>query len=124
MCSWTQLQLLILRVGIFWAQNYIVGRWTRGSKFVVCIVTNEQRISLNTIFPPTIMIYFKQNYFLSRNFHVTPLNVKCIDFKCNGLPGIMKGCSMSIQPTSNFIRIDEPFYLCESQPRRLSCLLA
>jgi hypothetical protein len=103
----------------FLTRNNMLGDCIRGPKIVVRIAS-EQRISTNKSFSPT-HVSIGQKKFLGLNFTVLP-HLKCVDF-IFGLPA-MKALNMSIQPSINSVFIGGVPLACESQPRRVSCLLA
>ncbi len=102
----------------FLTRNNLLGKCIRGPKIVVRIA-NEQRISTNKTFSP-IHVSIGQKKFPGLNFTVLP-HLKCVDF-IFGLP-TMKALNMSIQPSNYSVLIDDTPFACESQPRRVSCLL-
>ena len=102
----------------FLKRNNLLGRCIRGPKMVVRIA-NEQRISTTiTLSPTNISICHKK--FIGLSFTALP-HLYCVDF-IFGLPA-MKEFNMSIQPSMNLVLIADIPFLCESQPRRISCLL-
>jgi len=102
----------------FLIRNDLVGKCVRGPKIAVRIA-NEQRISTNKSFSPT-SLFIHQLKFTGLTFTVLP-HLKCVDF-IFGLPAL-KTLQMSIQPSNNSVTINDRSFLCESQPRRISCLL-
>ena len=99
-------------------RNNILGKCIRGPKIVVRIA-NEQRIFTNKTFSP-IHVVIGQKKFPGFKFTVLP-HLKCVDF-IFGLPA-MKELNMSIRPSNNSVVIGDTIFACESQPRRVSCLL-
>ena len=95
-----------------------MGKCSRDPKIVVRIA-NEQRISTSNTFSPT-NVSLGQYKFSGLNFTVLP-HLKCVDF-IFGLPA-MKELNMSIQPLKYLVLIGDMPFPCESQPRRVSCLL-
>ena len=102
----------------FFIRNSLVGKCVRGPKIAVRIA-NEQRISTTKSFSPT-SLFIRQIKFTGLAFNVLP-HLKCVDI-IFGLP-TLKTLQMSIQPSNNFAVIDNRSFPCESQPRRISCLL-
>jgi hypothetical protein len=101
-----------------WIRNGLVDKCVRGQKIAVRIA-HEQRISTNKSFSPT-SLFIHQIKFTCLTFTVLP-HLKCVDF-IFGLPAL-KTLQMSIQPSNNSVVINDRSFPCESQPRRISCLL-
>ncbi len=95
-----------------------MGKCIRGSKIVVRIA-NEQRISTNKTFS-SIHVSICQKKSPGLKFIVLP-HLKCVDFIFGLLA--MKALNMSIQSSNNSVLIGDMPFACESQPRRVSCLL-
>jgi hypothetical protein len=95
-----------------------LGKCIHGQKIVVQIA-NEQRISTTKTSSLT-NVSLVQKKFPSLSFTVLR-HLKCVDFFF-GLPA-MKEFNMSIQPSNDMILIVDIPFLCESQPRRVSCFL-
>ena len=104
---------------IFLTRNNLFGGCIRGSKIVVRIA-NEQMISTNNFFSPIRVSIIGQKKFTRLNFTVLP-HLECVDF-IFGLPA-MKVLNMSFQPSNRSVLIGDIPFACESQPRRVSCLL-
>jgi hypothetical protein len=102
----------------FLTRNILLGIYIRGPKIVVRIA-NEQRISTSKTFSSTHVSIGKKE-FSGLIFTVLP-HLKCVDF-IFGLPA-MKELNMSIQPLKYLVLIGDMPFPCESQPRRVSCLL-
>jgi hypothetical protein len=102
----------------FLTRNGLMGKCVRGPNIAVRIA-NEQCISTNKSFSPT-SLFIHQIKFSSLTFTVLP-HFKCVDFSF-GLPAL-KTLQMSIQPSNNSVVINDRSFPCESQPRRISCLL-
>ena len=90
----------------------------RGPKIAVRIA-NEQRISTNKSFSPT-SFFIHQIKFTGLTFTVLP-HLKFVDFIFGLLA--LKTLQISIQPSNNSVDINDRSFPCESQPRRISCLL-
>ena len=95
-----------------------MGECVRGPKFAGQIA-NEQRISTNKSFLPK-SLFIHQIVFNGLAFIVLP-HLKCVDC-IFGLPDL-KDLQMSSQPSNNLFMINDRSSPCESQPRRVSCLL-
>jgi len=102
----------------FLTRNDLLGTCTRCPKIVVRIA-NKQKISTSKTFSPT-NVSMGQKLFTGLNFTVLP-HLKCIDF-IFGLPTMIE-LNMSIQPSNDLMLIGDTPFQCESQPRRVCCLL-
>jgi hypothetical protein len=99
-------------------RNKLLGKCIRGPKIVVRIA-NEQKTSTTKTFSPSD-VSLGQNKFIGLSFIVLP-RLKCVDF-IFGLPA-MKELNMSIQPSKDMVLVGDLPFVCESQPRRVLCLL-
>jgi hypothetical protein len=95
-----------------------LGKCVRGPK-IIFQIANEQMISTNKSFSP-IRVSIGQKKFTDLNITVLP-HLKYVDF-IFGLPA-MKALNMSIQSSNNSVLFGDMPFACESQPRRVSCLL-
>ena len=102
----------------FRRRNNLLGKCTRGTQIVVQIA-NERMISTSKIFSPA-NVSIGQKLFNGLNFAVLP-HLKCVDF-IFGLPR-MKESNIPIHPSTGLVLIGDIPFPCESQPRRVSCLL-
>jgi len=94
-------------------------KYTGGLK-IVARIANENRIFTSKKFSPT-NISVGPKKIVGLNFTVLP-HLKCVDF-IFGLP-TMKELNVSFQPSNNLVMIGYLTFTCDSQPRRVSCLLA
>ena len=99
-------------------KNHLV-KCIRSPKIIVRI-ENEQRISRTKTFSP-INVSLGQKKLNGLSFIVLP-HLKCIYFIVD-FPA-MKELNSSIQPSKDLVLIGDISFICETQPRRVSCLLA
>ena len=102
----------------FLTRNDLLEKCTRGPKIGVRI-GNEQRISTSKTFSPT-NASLGQHMFTSLSYTLLP-HLKCVDF-IFGLQAV-KELNTSIQSLNDLVVIGDIPFSCESQPRRISCLL-
>jgi hypothetical protein len=102
----------------FLIRNGLVEKCVRGPKIAVRIA-NEQCISTNKSLSST-SFFIHQIKFTGLIFTVLP-HLKCVDFIF--VLSALKTLQMSIQPSNNSVMINNRSFPCESQPRRISCLL-
>ena len=77
-------------------------------------------LQTNRGFPLIIHVSIGQKKIPSLNFTVLP-HLKCVDFIFDLLA--MKALNMSIRPSNTSLLIGDMPFACDSQPRRVSCLL-
>jgi hypothetical protein len=103
----------------FLKRSNLFGKYIRGPKIDVHIA-NEQRISASKNISPT-HVSLGQKQFTSLIFTLLP-HLKFVDF-IFGLPS-MKELNMSIQPSAkDLVPTGGIPFSCESQSRRISCLV-